>query len=305
MTIIQTLKDVTARLEAYDAQIKSSSSVPPAKAEEMRAETEKMDMIFRQAQFFIDRPHLFEKDDHRNLIKSLSRAQDVYARVALAFKSCEKNPEQTSRALMKRRIEEIKDFSIPQQPSKMPRIEISMLNLPPSIWLKIIGLLGNESRFVLRYVCKPFKEAIQLKRLRDPVQESALVSIVAPVKFCDNAAHDGYMNLLQWARKGPHFIKWTALTCSSAAENGHFEILKWLRANGCPWNEWTCAKAAFNGHLEILKWARANGCPWNEWTCDNAAENGQFETLNGQGQMAARGIKIHALLQLLMAILKF
>ena len=71
---------------------------------------------------------------------------------------------------MKRRFEEIKDFSIPQQPFMMSRIETSLLSLPPSIWLKIIGLLGDESRFVLRHVCKPFKEAIQLKRLRDPVQ---------------------------------------------------------------------------------------------------------------------------------------
>ena len=168
MSIIQALKDVTARLEAYDAQIKSSSSVPPAKAEEMRTETEKMDMVFRQAQFFIDRPHLCGKHEH--LEDSLVEAQDVYGRVVAVLKSCDKNPEQTPRALMKRRFEEIKDFSIPQQPSKMPRIEMSMLNLPPSIWLKIIGLLGNESRFVLRHVCKPFKEAIQLKRLRDPVQ---------------------------------------------------------------------------------------------------------------------------------------
>ena len=82
-----------------------------------------MDMVFRQAQFYIDRPHLFEKDDHQNLINSLCRDQNVYGHVVRSLKSSDKKPEQASRALMKRCIEEIKDFSIPQQPSKMPRIE--------------------------------------------------------------------------------------------------------------------------------------------------------------------------------------
>ena len=65
MTIIQALKNVTAQLEAYEALIKSSSSIPPEKDKEMPAETEKMDMVFRQAQFFIDRPDLCEKNDHQ------------------------------------------------------------------------------------------------------------------------------------------------------------------------------------------------------------------------------------------------
>ena len=51
MTTIQSLQNITTRLEAYEAQLKSSSSIPPAEAEEMLAETEKMNMVFRQAQF--------------------------------------------------------------------------------------------------------------------------------------------------------------------------------------------------------------------------------------------------------------
>ena len=33
-------------------------------------------------------------------------------------------------------------------------------------------------------------------------------------------------------------------TCQNAAENGHLEVLKWARENGCPWNELTCSCAA-------------------------------------------------------------
>ncbi len=129
MTVIQALKDVTAQLEAYDALIKSSSSIPPEKDKEMFAETKKMDMVFRQAQFFLDRPLLCE--DHKRLKESLSHAQNVYERVAQALKTCDTKPEQTLRALMKMRIEQIEDFSIPQQPSKMQRIEMSNAQFAP------------------------------------------------------------------------------------------------------------------------------------------------------------------------------
>ena len=51
-------------------------------------------------------------------------------------------------------------------------------------------------------------------------------------------------------------------TCKNAAKNGHLEVLKWARENGCPWDWRTCTYAALNGHLEVLKWARENGCLW-------------------------------------------
>ena len=282
MSIVQALKDVTAQLEAYDALIKSSSSIPPEKDKEMFAETKKMNMVFRQARFFIDRPDLCE--DQKRLKESLNHAQNVYERVAQALKTCDTKPEQTTRALMKRKIEKIEDFSIPPQPNKMSRREISadypltMCNLPASIWLKIIGLLSDESRFVLRHVCKPLKQTIQLKRLADPVQESAFFSIIAPVKFFIQAAQQGHTKLLQWAGTAG-ITDWDSSVGVAAAENGRLETLQWLNANGCPWNEETCISAAENGHLEILKWARANGCPWDERTCDLAAENGHLEIL--------------------------
>ena len=50
-------------------------------------------------------------------------------------------------------------------------------------------------------------------------------------------------------------------TCANAAEDGQLAVLQWARANGCPWNEDTCAFAARGGQLVVLEWARANGCP--------------------------------------------
>ena len=58
----------------------------------------------------------------------------------------------------------------------------------------------------------------------------------------------------------------------NAAKNGHLKILQWARANGCQWRSDTCECAAQNGHLEILQWARNNGCPWNENTQKIAKE---------------------------------
>jgi len=88
--------------------------------------------------------------------------------------------------------------------------------------------------------------------------------------FCKDAALQGYIKVLKWARKNG--CPWNEYTCSCAALNGHLDILKWARENGCPWNEDTCRYAAENGHLDVLQWARKNGCPCNESTCSFAAE---------------------------------
>ena len=53
------------------------------------------------------------------------------------------------------------------------------------------------------------------------------------------------------------------MTCRYAAHEGYLEALQWARANGCPWDEYTCSYAAKCGQLGVLQWARANGCPWD------------------------------------------
>src|SRR5689334_10696245 len=53
--------------------------------------------------------------------------------------------------------------------------------------------------------------------------------------------------------------------CNLAAAEGNLNLIEWARTNGCPWNEDTCACAAEGGHLEVLKWAIANRCHWNKW----------------------------------------
>ena len=51
------------------------------------------------------------------------------------------------------------------------------------------------------------------------------------------------------------------MICKNAAKNGHLNILQYARENGCPWNKETCANAARYDHLNILQWAREHGCP--------------------------------------------
>ena len=280
MTTIQSLQNITTRLEAYEAQLKSSRSISPADAVEMLAETEKMNDVFQEMEFQMEWPDLFGNQD---LKEPLKKAQNIYKRViGYISDALNEEPEQTSRALTKRSRE---DSSDSQQPSKFLRIEtgednqFTLLHFPTEILQLILGLLGKESQFVLRHVCSLFKNVIQLKRPRDPVQQLALVSIDTPINFCLKAAEEGYMDLLKWAANDPGIFELDEDTCTLAAKNGHLETLKWLRANGCPWNGEACDNAALNGHLETLKWLRANGCPWDEETCSNAALNGHLEIL--------------------------
>ncbi len=97
------------------------------------------------------------------------------------------------------------------------------------------------------------------------------------VHTCEIAAHKGHLDILQWAHNNG--CPWDASTCSAAASGGHLEILKWARANECPWNEMTCILSARGDHLEVLRWAHENGCPWSEHTCTAAASEGNLEIL--------------------------
>lgn len=106
-------------------------------------------------------------------------------------------------------------------------------------------------------------------------------------RICSQAARNGDLNLLKWARQSDNrwYLRylqkdWDETVCEYAAANGHLEVLKWARGNGCPWDEWTCVFAAGKGHLECLKWARENGCPWDLDSCKFfAAECRRWEVL--------------------------
>lgn len=140
---------------------------------------------------------------------------------------------------------------------------MSLLTLPPDILRNCIfndRVLDNVTLAVCRFVCKRLKNYILF------------------YKFAiQNAAKEGYLEILKWARSnGCH---WDESTCFYATSGGHLEVLKWARANGCPWNESTCAFAALKGHLEVLKWARSNGCPWDFYTCLHSAKGGHLEVL--------------------------
>ena len=98
-----------------------------------------------------------------------------------------------------------------------------------------------------------------------------------------NAARNGHLDILQWARAQDPSCPWDADICSCAALNGHLDILLWARAQDptCPWDTRTCSFAARNGHLDILQWARAQDppCPWNSETRITAASLGYVEDM--------------------------
>ncbi|KAL6072384.1 Ankyrin repeat domain-containing protein [Balamuthia mandrillaris] len=119
------------------------------------------------------------------------------------------------------------------------------------------------------YSCAP-------AHLRQTVEAEAVCSSLAmlqwavangcPLKeeICAEAAFQGQLEALQWARKQQQGRPcWGERACSCAASGGHLAVLQWLRAQGCPWDHRVdiCPSAAENGRLEVLKWAREQGMP--------------------------------------------
>jgi hypothetical protein len=99
-----------------------------------------------------------------------------------------------------------------------------------------------------------------------------------PARFvCEEAARQGSVRLLKWARENN--LAWSANTCTCAAETGHLPALKYLHENGCPWDRWTCCQAAYNGELPALKYSHENGCPWDYLTCHKAADSKHWDCL--------------------------
>jgi hypothetical protein len=130
-----------------------------------------------------------------------------------------------------------------------------------------------------------------------------------PKWLCWFAAYWGYLDLLRWIRKTYPQASWGAsATCHNAAANGHLTVLQWARAEGASWDTSTCNRAAAGAHTATLQWALEHGAPvdgeqlwgyaaragnihilqqvilprnlpWNESACARAAEGGQLHIL--------------------------
>ena len=96
--------------------------------------------------------------------------------------------------------------------------------------------------------------------------------------FLEDAAENGHLHILQWAKKKGYEKLYGSLT-SSAAKGGQLLVLQWLIKHGCPWDDSASYYAAENGHLDVLKWAIDNGCPYDKYTCSYAAKGGHIEVL--------------------------
>ncbi len=289
MTIIQALENTTARLEQFEAQMKSG--VSREGAEIILAKSEKMNTALRIATFYIKRPDLC--GNHAHLIEPLNKTLSLYVRVVercidRGFKACDKMTDKISRRFIQRLAELENEFEetplqpIAASPMEASEGDLSLLtlpNLPNELLKKIFGSLDPEFLFVLRSTCKQFNTLIRLIKRTDPISthRPSLFTILKSNDFCAKVTVDGHTRLLQWARA--YGFPWSETTCAFAALGGHFETLKWARTNGCPWDARTCNYAASGGHLEMLQWARANECPWNPTTCACAAEKGHLEIL--------------------------
>jgi len=109
---------------------------------------------------------------------------------------------------------------------------------------------------------------------------------------CKFAAHNGRLDMLEWARSQEPPCPWNALVCSSASKNGHMDVLKWLRSQKppCPWDTNVCTTAAIRRDWNMLKWARAQKppCPWSAGVYHNAARHGQLDLIQwGRAQNPA------------------
>ncbi|HEV7735865.1 MAG TPA: hypothetical protein VGO47_00590, partial [Chlamydiales bacterium] len=184
----------------------------------------------------------------------------------------------------------------PDLADKLAQTANKSLVLPMDLINLISSFVPEKERPILREVCRRFAtaDAIQSAKFTEEIAFAAvrhgslsLFSWALPrlsasnmaklgPKICAEAAREGRLEILQWARANG--CPWDESTCANAARNGYLEILQWARANSCPWDKGTCADAA-QGHLEVLKWARANGGPWDEMTCSQAALSGHLEVL--------------------------
>ena len=54
-------------------------------------------------------------------------------------------------------------------------------------------------------------------------------------RIIEAATFNGNLEAVQYTRTLG--ISWNSYTCSNAARNGHLQLLKWARVNGCPWDK--------------------------------------------------------------------
>jgi hypothetical protein len=98
-----------------------------------------------------------------------------------------------------------------------------------------------------------------------------------------NAAANGHLHVLKWARARHDPADFDENTCAAAAHDGHLDCLEWLRAQDPPaeWHARVCSFAAHNGHIHVLKWLREQvpPCPWDGDCYEYATMHGHMDTI--------------------------
>jgi hypothetical protein len=105
----------------------------------------------------------------------------------------------------------------------------------------ILGFVGAGNFRFLAVINKQFRETYL------SVHGSPQTTLQAVVAWGPHAAE-------MWLKeRGGRRAWYPTMLCKEAAKQGNLEVLKWARQNGCGWNDLTCACAAGNGHLEGLE----------------------------------------------------
>jgi hypothetical protein len=170
-----------------------------------------------------------------------------------------------------------------------------------------IATLAKAHALGLRYTKAAMKSAAQCNKLAE-VQYLYLQSCPWPLNLLEEAASNGFLELLRWCYElGCPWGDASAAT-RYAAESGNVELMAWvLQQSGtqlsddvmrtaaakgyidmcrylyqqqCPWNASSTREAAIKGHANLLDWLINNGCPWYaRELCTCAASGGSVEVL--------------------------
>jgi len=96
-----------------------------------------------------------------------------------------------------------------------------------------------------------------------------------------DAAHQGDLEFLQWARAQVPPLPWDSSTCANAAYGGHRDVLQWLRENKCPWDDESLFYAVRGGHWHVIQWITSQEPSWplTKYHVRSAASEGHIPVL--------------------------
>jgi hypothetical protein len=117
-------------------------------------------------------------------------------------------------------------------------------------------------------------------------------------KATQYAAESGNVDLVAYMLQQPA-TGLSAGVMAAAASRGRTAVCQYLHQLHCPWGTDSTSTAAAHGHVQLLDWLIDNGCPWDEHQlCMAAAQGGSVEVLahlQQQGLLTSTALLTEAL----------